>query len=212
VSACVCGCLTCRIGFTQLQLLRLPVVQLRAVFYRRMNNATELETQRNGVVFVIFNSSRAFDRVLVWKTGRLLSGLPIRFVAYHMCFEREQYEKIKPVIALGRMAVNSFDRNRQRMHIGSPMELKYTLQTFGIPVATMPIDDDGIVSAQSSNEFWKQQRAEERRRAQAAVAVATSGVDTDERRNEFCKLVRVKTPGKYDVLSGRGRSCQNHPG
>jgi hypothetical protein len=173
-----------------------------------MNNATELETQRNGVVFVIFNSARAFDRVLIWKTGRLLSGLPIRFVAYHMCFEREQYEKIEPVIALGRMAVESFDRTRHRVHIGSPIELKYALQTFGIPVATMPIDDCGIVSVQFSNEFWKQQLAEERRLA----AAAAGGVGKNQDSNELSKLVRVKTPGKYDVLTGRGRSCQNHAG
>jgi hypothetical protein len=120
-------------------------------------------------------------------------------MAYHMCFQPERYEQMGPMIALGRMAVETYDRHRYRVHTGSPLELKYALQTFGIPVSALPIDDDGIVSTEYNTEFWEKQRLEERR-------TMTEG------NFDHVPSVRITTPGKHDVLMGRGRSCQEHPG
>lgn len=180
-----------------------------------MVNSEDMETQRKGIVLIMYKSAHAFDRVLIWKIGRLLSCLPVRFMAYHMCFDHDEYEKISPIIALGRMAVDAYDRHRFRVHKGPPMELNYALQTFGIPVANMPIDaNTGVVSTEYNGQFWMSRREEERLRSAAAggghsvssIQIVSSTPNVEQ------ATVRVATPGNNDVLLGRGKSFQDHAG
>jgi hypothetical protein len=116
------------------------------------------------------------------------------------------------------MAVDTYDRHRYRVHTGSTLELKYALQTFGIPVSALPIDDDGVVSTEYNTEFWKKQRTAERRKiefdssAAEAMMTADGGNDTSTIAAIRVDAVRITTPGKHDVLMGRGRSCQEHSG
>jgi hypothetical protein len=89
------------------------------------------------------------------------------------------------------------------MFLGSCTELKYTLQTFGIPSFAIPLTDEGEVLLESERDRWaKQRRKEEERRSYIVV----------DRPTEPSTTVRVGTPGNSDVLLGRGRLFQNHVG
>lgn len=82
------------------------------------------------------------------------------------------------------------------------MELKYILQTFGIPASTMPITSEGEILVDDHCEKWAKRRNEERTRVAAKDQVVDKEIN----------LVRVGTPGNNDVLWGRGKMCQNHVG
>ncbi|KAG7360939.1 hypothetical protein IV203_036038 [Nitzschia inconspicua] len=180
----------------------------RAIWYRRMLNSMDIETQRNGEVLVIFNSEQELDRNSVWKAGRLAACLPLRFVAFHMCYLPEYYEKQGPALSLGRLAMESYQRHRHRAHTGSIRELKYTLQTFGIPMTALLMDDSGAVPVAYNHECMLKQRMMERQRAAAAGTV--TNIDASFQHQQIYS--HIKTPGKHDVLMGRGRSCQEHAG
>lgn len=220
----------------------------RAIWYRRMINSNDIETQRNGKVLIIITAEKEPDRNSVWKageflvywvlgescrycspgltlfwtlvlvcySGRLAGCLPLRFVAFHMCYLPEYYEKQGPALSLGRIAMDSYQRHRYRTHTGSMTELKYILQTFGIPMSALPIDDSGVVPHHYNQELMMKQRLLERRLAASPVTITTEEVyDTDTTDASFQqeqRTVRTMTPGTHDVLMGRGRSCQEHPG
>jgi hypothetical protein len=133
-----------------------------------------------------------------------------------MCYLPEYYEKQGPALSLGRIAMDSYQRHRYRTHTGSMTELKYILQTFGIPMSALPIDDSGVVPHHYNQELMMKQRLLERRLAASPVTITTEEVyDTDTTDASFQqeqRTVRTMTPGTHDVLMGRGRSCQEHPG
>jgi hypothetical protein len=198
----------------------------RAIWYRRMINSDEIETQRHGIVNILFNCEQEFDRTTTWKASRLTSCLPVRFVGFHSCFLNEYFdEKQGSTLSLGRLAMESSQRHRNRTHTGSIAELKYTLQTFGIPVSVLPIDDFGVVCCRYNRDFFEKQRTEERRSFARLAAASPHEVSVYDEIDLSLQSeqslshhqpqrygVRITTPGNHDVLMGRGRSCQEHAG
>lgn len=193
----------------------------RAIWYRRMLNSQDIETQQKGHVLVLFNSEQEADRTSVWKAARIAACLPLRFVAFHMCYLPEYYESQGAALSLGRIAMESYHRHRHRTHTGTMEELKYTLQTFGIPMSALPMDDAGDVPVSYNREVLKKQRMVERHRVSPPTTSTTEevyGTDTTDgtfhsQQQQQQQYVRfIATPGKNDVLMGRGRSCQEHPG
>ena len=204
----------------------------RALFYRRMINSEEIETQLHGIVNIIFNSEQEFDRTTTWKASRLVSCLPSRFVGFHTCFLKEYFDETQgDTLSLGRLAMESMQRHRSRTHSGSIAELKYTLQTFGIPVSVLPIDDGGVVCCRYNRDFFEKQRIVERRAASTPQHLTSASPPNEVSDHDDSELshqlpdqqasssqpaqqqeVRITTPGNQDVLMGRGRSCQEHAG
>jgi hypothetical protein len=186
----------------------------RAIWYRRMLNCEDIETQRNGLVLVMLNAEQSLDRNSVWKAGRLVGCLPVRFVGFHMCYLPEYYEKQGPALSLGRIAMDSYQRHRYRTHTGTLTELKYILQTFGIPMSD--IDESGAVPIPYNREQMRVQRLIERQRSVSFSPMTKKNVcDVDTRdasSHHQRSSARISTPGKHDVLMGRGRSCQEHAG
>jgi hypothetical protein len=85
---------------------------------------------------------------------------------------------------------------------GTLTELKYTLQTFGIPAATLPIENDGELLMDFHRDSWARRRREERMRS---FVVPEDGPSTKT-------IVRADTPKNSDVLLGRERVAQQHLG
>jgi hypothetical protein len=111
------------------------------------------------------------------------------------------------------MAVNVFDRHRFRVHQGNTTELRYTLQTFGIPVAGMPIDENGTRTSDHDYNFWQNRNKAERQQHTARTSNSVPNAVTSsapESRNNG--ISHVATPGNNDVLLGRGKSFQDHAG
>jgi hypothetical protein len=88
------------------------------------------------------------------------------------------------------------------------LELKHILQTFGIPVSTMPITSDGEILVDDHCKRWASRRKEEWMRPVGNIVNKINTMDDCKYLNQ----VRVGTPGNNDVLMGRGRMCQDHVG
>jgi hypothetical protein len=72
----------------------------------------------------------------------------------------------------------------------------------------MPFDEQGNPYAEQSRSDWEKRRKYE--------SMLTASTDTDTNTSEKVATVsaaeRITVPGPYDVLLGRGRNLQNHPG
>ena len=70
----------------------------------------------------------------------MINDLPFRMVGFHICYDDP---KVRPLINLCLMGMGKDTRLRFRAHYGSPMESKYALMQFGVPIHTVPWDEDG---------------------------------------------------------------------
>ena len=96
-------------------------IQLRTMFYSMMVTTEDEGTQKNGMVGIIFHLSRltsfvSADRESAWGLVKLLrEGLPYKAIGTHACYNDPF---IRPLIALGQMAADTFARIRVRSHSG----------------------------------------------------------------------------------------------
>jgi len=153
--------------------------------------STNEEIQKKGQVVIIWainNPIGSKNRSAIWATTKMLSCLPMRVNAVHICYNNAL---IKAFITLGSYAADTFTRVRIRSHFGSFSECINELKTFGIPIYALPFDEGGKVMTQDHKTFWEKRRQLERK---------YSGVG------------KVVSPGPFDVLLGRGRLCQEHVG
>ena len=77
------------------------------------------DTQKKGIVGLVYNNDgdvRHEDRVCTWKNGRLLSVLPVRFVAMHYCYEAAHYTSLLSLITT---VFGAKTRTRLRPHHGT---------------------------------------------------------------------------------------------
>jgi hypothetical protein len=214
--------------------------QLRRLFYTTMALVEDEETQKNGRIIIIWGSNQAPERGAAWKLCKILSSLPLRICASHICLQPEDTQINAQIYALAQFALEAVARVRIRTHVGkmkklarlfsgiasdavsSPkfvfpqntittgtvMEVKYMLQTFGIPVSTMPITDEGEVVFNSNSEKWTNRRKIERARCNALESSSVSGDDASTTTTQKV----IYSPRNSDVLFGRGQAYQNHPG
>jgi hypothetical protein len=83
---------------------------------------------------------------------------------------------------------------------GSATEMKYILQTFGIPASALPISDQGEILLEDNREKWEKRSKMERMRS--SVVEGGTGI----------KVLRIGSPDRNDVLLGKGRKYQEHAG
>ena len=159
-----------------------------------------------------------------------ITCMPLRFAGIHICLLPEYFlEQQEPVLSLGRLAMDSSERHRYRTHTGSLAEIKYKLQTFGIPVSALPLDDSGVCSSEYNRDFMTKQRMVERQSFDLLMTASIGEfLDLNESNGDIHQSQHqeaedrlaplpqpssyIGTPGKHDVLMGRGRSCQEHAG
>ena len=94
------------------------------------------------------------------------------------------------------------------------MELLYNLMTFGIPRNAFPVDPFGSVETKSHLNWLKAKRKQE---AMAAVHVIPADVATLAKgdgitENKASESSLIPVPKRMDVLLGRGKVIQEHPG
>lgn len=92
--------------------------QLRRLFYAQMVISTNEEIQKKGQVVIIWainNSIASKNRSAIWATTKMLSCLPMRLNAVHICYNNAF---IKAFITLGSYAADTFTRVRMRSHFG----------------------------------------------------------------------------------------------
>jgi len=186
---------------------------LRKTLYGFALLSEEEETQKKGAVVI----SYLVGQQLTWQQmaqrqkmnrewGALLSSMPIRIEAMHLCADSIFW---RPIFAVFKFAAGMFTRVRVREHMGDHKDVQFSLQTFGIPMADFPVAKDGTILRSICRDRWKKRKTLEMilKQAEMAKSLATTRKDVQQR-----VLVRVGTPGQHDVLLGRGKACYAHVG
>ena len=150
----------------------------------------DTDTQKNGVVAIAYNvgSGKTKDRQAVFKNAQLVSALPLRFTGVHYCYDDE---KLRGLFYVAMYIFQKAARVRCRFHLGTDMEIIYTLMTFGIPNEALPVSSNGSLRLEGHRDYIRKMRK------------------SDEL---FDDINRVIVPGKYDVLLGRGKPLQKFSG
>jgi len=188
----------------------LPLLsKLRVFYYVTMVSMEKEEDHKKGVVILVFNMYRENNRTETWKNCTLLWNLPVRVTAFHICHDGDP--KVRILVSLGIMAMGPFSRMHLRVHEGTLMECIYKLLTFGISSRQLPIkESDGVNTDQMI--VWVKQRqtiesSRDQQKPKSKKARRPKRSSPDSCSSEFAVM-----PGEFDVLLGRGKSSQNHPG
>eukprot|EP00934_Nitzschia_sp_Nitz4_P005223 Nitzschia sp. Nitz4//scaffold37_size175936//85170//86912//NITZ4_002048-RA/size175936-processed-gene-0.223-mRNA-1//-1//CDS//3329549794//5213//frame0 len=145
--------------------------KLKRTFYMCMVSSEDEESQRNGRVAVSFLHLKADEGTPPnhWQVATLLSALPIRMEAFHLCHDRAYFWT--PIFAVFKMVLGWFARLRIREHVGNCHEILFILQTFGIPVRDcFPLDEAAeTILIDRHRDFWEKRRNLERTLAQKSL-------------------------------------------
>jgi len=177
-------------------------------FHLLMTALMDEETQKKGAVGVVYavNSDdggsngnanpKSMDPIVVWEaTKLLLKAIPIRIEGTHICTNPSSLGG-KFFSSMARFAGDA-GMVRARFHQGSFDEINESLSSFGINNILQ------VVSSHSANK--KKIEKQGRERLYMVKAVEHAKILTPD------KLI-VVVPSSTDVLLGRGKPIQNHPG
>lgn len=168
----------------------------------------DIELQRKGIVHVGYDiGCRITDHDpkftdVVMKSHYLKDGVPYRLVAFHYCYDDPA---IRTTLSLLRSVSGTSFRLHFRDHFGSHQECLYKLIQFGIPQSIWPLDISGMLRPEMISQYdvfdrfvsSQRQREEDEKIKRMELQAASNTIDaaTD-----------------LDVLLGRGKPSQRHPG
>lgn len=174
--------------------------QIRYAWYQAMAALESEEAQINGMVDVVYcvdmaDTESNFNQMIV-EGGHLLVSLPFRMAGLHFCYSDA---RLRPAMGLIQLVVGQQIRIRFRTHFGSHLEVQYALMTFGIPMKSIPIRDDGTLKPEINEQYLRERQIK----------------DKEFRRREEDESLRggvILYPNLNDVLLGRGRPFQQYAG
>ncbi|KAL3934927.1 MAG: hypothetical protein SGARI_003176, partial [Bacillariaceae sp.] len=171
------------------------------MFYFKTFDADDLSAQTVGTVNVIYalgkiDLTKFAKKNAIRVLQRMDDSLPHKAASFHFCFN-------DPLFHVAWKYVFDFTaepekRARCRCHFGTPQEVAYELMTFGIPKDALPITDDGKIKTKLHLELLEMKLALEELQAASSMRI------------EYQTF--VLNPSRKDVLFGKGKRFQNHPG
>jgi len=178
-----------------------PFVRLKTYFYFWMSAAEDVESQRKGVVFLVWPGKNSSIRNIPSQKDRLLhmqcnDAAPIRLAAIHFCFPNEPFFHFLRSIMT--MTLGMTYRLRLKFHVGEGVELQYRLKSYGIPVDLTPITDSGNIKTTHLKQWLRLRKIIE-------VGMTPDGIKTET-------LSIIECPGSNDVIFRPGTSMLCHPG
>ncbi len=189
---------------------------LRKTLYIVMLYSEDEKTQRKGAVSVTYLVGQKFNwqdvkqrQDMNRQLATLMSGLPLRFDAMHVCIDSILW---RTILAVYKTAANTVTRVRVREHMGDHKQVIFSLQTFGIPTYGFPVTENGDILRHRCADRWNKQRTLEQMSKQNAEVDQTFQDDAVTAQRVQVQLSRVVTPGPNDVLLGRGKAYYSHVG
>jgi hypothetical protein len=161
------------------------------MWYLFTSSLKDEETQKKGVVMVIFNVGKMAVKEnlsFLKRVHKVREGIPKKIVGGHYCYNDSS---LRPFVAGLRLFLDKEARRRFRPHYGSHEDIQFELQTYGIPTKDHPIQENGSLSLAWHRE-WLQVR-----QAQEASESTSDG---------------IIVPRRFDVLFGRGKNAREHTG
>mmetsp|Transcript_10674 Transcript_10674/g.25291 ORF Transcript_10674/g.25291 Transcript_10674/m.25291 type:complete len:490 (+) Transcript_10674:246-1715(+) len=168
----------------------------KILFYLLWVAGEDLETQRKGIVVVIWPVSDVAIKHLKNKDSLIqtqkeqLKGTPVRTCSYHFCVPDNPLFQVLRMIFT--MSLEKRKRSRLKFHIGHPTELQYLVKGYGIPVDHIPLTETGNVKTQNLR-VWMKLR---------------TSVEGDK--DPATKI--IECPGSNDVLFRPSKLIKRHPG
>lgn len=95
--------------------------QMRRIYYNGMINVESVETQRKGIVVIVWaiggtGSRRILSASTFWKSAAVQRALPARVVAFHICYD---HIILRPIISTMQLGCDFFTGVRFRSHYGT---------------------------------------------------------------------------------------------
>mmetsp|Transcript_31817 Transcript_31817/g.77244 ORF Transcript_31817/g.77244 Transcript_31817/m.77244 type:complete len:627 (+) Transcript_31817:230-2110(+) len=177
----------------------------RAIIYVVLAAVEDELTQRNGLVLIQYYIGQltlveshqvahdldpAFVH-LIKEGSSIWQWLPLHFAACHQCINAFFLRTLSKLLMLDSGRTR---RIRTRSHHGSHNEVQYSLMSFGLPVDIFPLTYDGAVKVTQQAKWITRRKIRDREIQQNRA---------------FCG---VELPSRDDILFGRGRKYQFHPG
>jgi hypothetical protein len=114
--------------------------------------ASDIENQRKGIIFVLWAENISFNKFRFKRTNRPNFFLaPVRVVSIHFCAN----DSILTHLAMSAFVARLKTEQRIRFisHFGDGVENRYSLQSYGLPVDTLPITWTGTVKTENIKRF-----------------------------------------------------------
>ena len=170
------------------------VFQLRTFYYSLMSTFQCEDAQKKGIVFIMWFSDVVMLEVhqsiftQMMRMRELDPGFPRNISAVHFLLN-QQY--LRPLAGGIRWFLREDLRAKMLVHVGGFEEIRFKLQTFGIPTDCLPFGPNATLE----NHFeWIQSR-------RMLEEKSNGHVKTD-----------ILVPRRFDVLFGRGQKNNNHTG
>lgn len=216
------------------------IAQIRATFYIWFNILIPIhDVQMKGVLAVYYDMLKPSESPEVallmtsaFRMAEFASCLPIRYSGVHFCLKQEEGSLALNNLFLGLAikAIPKYALERSKVHFGSDLKLQYQLGNCGVPLDTFPVDVNGNFRDSLLN-VWFHKHWE----AEGSVSrhETDSLYDSDDGSYMSCSSSDGSVGGAIqghhagvvfandgetggifdaDVLLGRGRLVQNHPG
>ncbi len=173
--------------------------------------------QRRGIVFVFSylgtSKNRKTNGDSFMKATQMFRAIPVNSRGLHACMNPN---KILEMFHHFRTFWEKDSRLRIRIHQGTLTECKYSLMTFGLPTHCLPLDDDLSLRRESQLQWMERRREQE----SGTASFGTSSLMDENRIHTVCSediapktlSAIIVSPSRKDVLFGRGRPIQDHPG
>lgn len=186
------------------------ITRLKLYHYTAMVATEDVESQRRGVVLVVWPGGAGKDwskRQLPDKRARHLvtrrhEVIPMRYAGYHYCMpEIPVFRLVRAFAVL--YVIRSEIKSRMKFHIGEDLELRYELRGYGIPVEFIPVTGTGNIKTNYLRQ-WIHVRKIVEAEARYNGNIAVTGRSTSAR--------IVECPGSSDVIFKPGKRMVCHPG
>lgn len=175
----------------------------RIQFYAMTFMASFEDIQSNGMVFVMFPTGRNAPTSVRQLKERLTKGwqcfirlreaLPRKIACSHMCLDTSKLDwastRILPLVP--QLLCRRDIRMRFRVHRGDKEMLKLKLQSYGVTV---------------TDEDWPRAKQADMEEEEG------SNVTSSDTEDDNSSTAAAIAPTEVDVLFGRGKRSQNHPG
>jgi len=198
--------------FPRIDLAEMPIrtkmkIMLYLIYVAGSDNNVDI--QRKGYVIVVwYDSAAELDEPTRIKTNvqtisNIFPFMATRIAAIHLCTPDTPMHRLRRSILTA--AVSFFQRTRMKVHIGTPMELRYTLNGFGIPTDSLPISWTGNVKTSYLKQFIRVRQVIEHDDSFLAPGPLPKMTKTQR------QLV-VECPNLNDIIFKKGCSGMQHPG
>eukprot|EP00934_Nitzschia_sp_Nitz4_P004946 Nitzschia sp. Nitz4//scaffold36_size144017//1980//5854//NITZ4_003063-RA/size144017-augustus-gene-0.1-mRNA-1//1//CDS//3329549387//4936//frame0 len=195
----------------------------RALWYTNMLAIQDEATQRNGAIWVCCMMNRNAYSVTTdhFRATRAMQELiPCRGVGSHFCY---QDPSVRPFAAGIQLYSKERGRSRMRVHTGTPEQVVFLLQTFGIPAECLKFKEDGslddadhlqwlAVVRSFEEQKKKTQKADSPSEGEGVAEKLSGGSNSGNALVQPNEGEAVLIPRRFDVLFGKTNFARRHTG